>query len=1184
VSSAFAVSALVFAAFPQGTIDFAREVKPVLEAHCVECHGAQKSKADLRLDLRERAFAGAEGGTEPVIVPGKAAESSLYTRLVTEDKSERMPHKAPPLEPAQIDAIRRWIDAGAKWPDEVAGVDERRNHWAYQRPVRSAVPKFEHVERVRNPIDAFLEARFERDGVTPAPEASRATLVRRLHLDLTGIPPTPEEVAAFENDTRADAYEQLVKKLLASPRYGERMARPWLDLARYADTQGYEKDARRSMAPYRDWVIQAFNENLPYNVFSLEQLAGDLFPGATRSQRIATAFHRNTMLNEEGGTDAEEFRSAAIIDRVNTTATIWLGSTLACAQCHDHKYDPFSQRDYYAMYAAFNQTADGGKTPEPVLRAPTAEQERELEAIAKRIEELERKLTAADEALDQEQRAWEALPRLKPFDELDWKPWVPTEVKFDPPGLEASIAPDGTVTVAGPIPDQVKITASGFRFDSDATGNLVRLEVLPVGRDDSPGPGLAQHGNFLLSRISLRYWDATLGGNFELLDRVVDVDFEQRGGPFRASNSLDESDATGWAIGGAVDKSHRAVFEVSERSWLDLTNADALELHFRSAFPRHVIGRFRLSSVLEEGESEREWFEDAPVSVRTPKQSVWKTVGPFVAASFEEARDTAFEPERELTEGKSFAESYRDGALAWRELELKAGQQKIPLKGERCATYLRNTITTQRARQLELYVGGDDALKLWLNGELVHESNDHTTYTNTPTRVQVRLREGANELLAKVTNGNGGYGFAFDVGYLTDDRITPEIEALLKLAPEERGVEEARQLRDWYRRGPSVLGSAIADELTKLRKRRDEIEAMLPTVMVMEAVKEPRQSHVFVRGSFLTPGEPVEAGIPGIFGAMASNEVQTLARFELARWLVSRDNPLAARVHVNRMWELFFGRGIVATGQDFGLRGDAPSHPELLDWLSVRFAGSGWDMKALVETIVTSAAYRRSSDVPRAEYERDRHNIELARGARMRLEAEMLRDNALAISGLLVESLGGASVFPPQPAGTWNSAYSGDDWRESAGRDRHRRGLYTFAKRTAPYVTFQLFDAPSREVACTRRDRTNTPLQALALLDDPAFVECALALARRIVRERTGSETERLEWAFRACTARASTAKESQALLALLRDARVEFSDVAKANERVALLESDPVDAPELAAWASVATVLLNLDDTVVRN
>jgi hypothetical protein len=346
-------------------------------------------------------------------------------------------------------------------------------------------------------------------------------------------------------------------------------------------------------------------------------------------------------------------------------------------------------------------------------------------------------------------------------------------------------------------------------------------------------------------------------------------------------------------------------------------------------------------------------------------------------------------------------------------------------------------------------------------------------------------------------------------------------------------------------------------------------------------VKEPRKSHVFVRGSFLTPGEPVEAGLPTLFGELGKTEPERLA---LARWLVSPANPLAARAHVNRTWELLFGRGLVATVQDFGTRGDAPSHPELLDWLAVEFIESGWDMKALVERIVTSAAYRRSSDVPRAEYERDRHNVALARGSRFRMEAEMLRDNALAIAGLLVESHGGASVFPPQPAGTWNSAYSGDDWRESAGRDRHRRGLYTFAKRTAPYVTFQLFDAPSREVSCSRRERTNTPLQALALLDDPVFVECALALARRIVRERAGSDAERLGWAFRLSTARDPRPRELARLLELLGSARGEFADESVARARVRLLELDPPDAREIAAWSSVTTVLLNLDDTVVRN
>ncbi len=1145
-------------------VDFARDVKPLFERHCVECHGAAKSKADLRLDLRERAFAGSYGGTEKVIVPGKAAESSLYTRLLVDDEDERMPHKAEPLAAAEIDLIRRWIEGGAPWPEELAGVDPRKQHWAYQRPVRPAVPEVQHSERVRHPIDAFLEQRFEREGVTPAPEASRATLVRRLHLDLTGIPPTVEEVARFEADTRPDAYEQLVRSLLMSPRYGERMARPWLDLARYADTQGYEKDARRSMAPYRDWVIAAFNANKPFDEFTVEQLAGDLLPNATRAQRIATAFHRNTMLNEEGGTDAEEFRSAAVIDRVNTTATIWLGSTLACAQCHDHKYDPFSQLDYYRMFAAFNSTADGGKTLEPVLRAPTAEQERELEGISARIAELEAALAADSHELDAEQRAWEMSVASGVAHEPQWSTLEPLSgVETSQSSVDAALLPDRSVAFRGPVPDR-SVCEVRCRVPA-GEARVLRLEALLDGEPPT-GPGRTSHGNFVLSELSVERVDVTTGRGEPLALAAALGDVEQDNGPFRAANSIDGRTETGWAVGAGVGHPREAIFAFAAPVRFDGTQELRVKLFFESGFLRHALGRVRLSL-----------SEDASTAARllAPQRSAWRVLGPLRADSFESARDTVHAPERELGAVPGWRVSTE--SPEWTDEEFA----RRTLHETRAAWYFVREFECEREGLFEFFVGADDHVRVWLDGVLIHVGDNYSTFSGTPARLQVRMSKGAHQLVAKVANGAGPGGFSFDVGHNTEDRITPEIAGILARSAEERSIDEARALRDWYRRGPSPLAGRWADELTQLRKRRGELEASLPTVMVMEELRSPRETRVFVRGSFLAPGERVEPGLPTFLGGLSSDEP---ARLALARWLVSPANPLAARAHVNRTWELLFGRGLVATVQDFGLRGDAPSHPELLDWLAVEFMERGWDIKALVETLVSSAAYRRTADVPRAEYERDRNNVQLARGARFRMEAEMLRDNALAISGILAESMGGGSVFPAQPAGTWNSAYSGDDWRESAGREGHRRGLYTFAKRTAPYVTFQLFDAPSREVSCTRRERTNTPLQALALLDDPVFVECALAFARRIVREREGEDRERLAWAFRAATARPPSEREAARLLALLAQSRAEYANSERARERVAMLERDPADASELAAWSSVATVLLNLDDAVVRN
>jgi hypothetical protein len=1152
-----------------GDVEFARDVRPILERNCFRCHGPKKDKADLRLDVRSRALAGAWGGTEPVIVAGKASESSLYLRLVSNDEEERMPYEEEPLASDEIETIRTWLDEGAKWPDEVAGEDAKgRGHWAYEPLARPALPDgFTEL----HPIDAFVEDRLARERIAPAPLADRATLLRRLSLDLIGLPPTLEDLNEFELDESSGAYERAVDRLLASPHFGERMARPWLDLARYADTQGYEKDARRSMSRYRDWVIDAFNANVPFDRFTIEQLAGDLLPDATLEQRLATAFHRNTMLNEEGGTDAEEFRVDAVIDRVNTTATIWLGSTLACAQCHDHKYDPFTQRDYYRLFAAFNSTADSGRESAPVLEVPRPEEQRELERLDARIAEIERKLAADDDELDAEQREWEAQRGAEFAREIEWTVLEPTSARvFGATEWDGEILPDRSVAFRGPVEDRPV-----YEVDFQATlryARLLRIEALLDG-DPPRGPGRASHGNFVLSSIRLyQNPENTIGHRVPHVPERSEIslvaalgDVEQSNGPFRAADALDTLPDTGWAIGGSIGVPHEAVFSFPRQRYFSQRGFFRLRLEHSSKYAQHALARVRLS--LSDDEVESDWLLG-------PRFENWYVLGPLPAASFEAARDTSFAPEREPAVAVERTLIDEQSSQSWALLRVGPNVHRHDLTGDRSAWYFAREFESERDEWLELFIGADDFVRVWLDGRVVHESSDYRTLTENPARVEVRVARGSHRLLFKVVNGSGPGGFSFDVGHNTRDRVTPEIKAILRTPQAARIAEQTSKLRDWYRRGLSQRGAQLSDEMDAARKRRGEIASSVPTVLVMRELDTPRESHVFQRGSFLTPGERVEPGVPERFGGTALDP--HTARLELARWLVGPQNPLAARAWVNRTWEMLFGRALAATVADLGTRGEPPTHPELLDWLASEFVESGWDVKHLLRTIVTSDAYQRSSDAPAEDYARDPDNALLARGSRFRVEAEMLRDIALASSGLLAAEIGGPSVFPPQPPGTWNSAYSGDDWKEDPGEGRHRRGLYTFWKRTAPYVTFALFEAPSREVACTRRARTDTPLQALALLDDPAFVEAAVALARRML-DASERDSERIEFGYRVCTSHHVDAARLAVLERLLATSRETFArDPEAAKARAG-------DSEELAAWTSIASVLLNLDDTLVR-
>lgn len=836
------------------TVDFKHEIQPILEQRCTECHGEKKQKAGVRLDRKTFAFAPTDSG-KPAITVGRSGESLLWQRITTTNTDEIMPPKGEPLTAAQVTMIQKWIDEGAVWPDD-GGVPQKK-HWAYEKPVRPKVPVVKGPKSaVKNPIDAFVLERLQQDKLKPAPEADPATLIRRVSLDLTGLPPSMAEVNAFLADKSKDAYEKVVDRLLASPHFGERWARPWLDMARYADTQGYEKDNRRTMWPWRDWVIRALNQNKPFDQFTIEQIAGDLLPDATQEQKVATGFHRNTMTNTEGGTDDEEFRHEAVVDRVNTTFSTWMATTINCSQCHNHKYDPLTMKEYYQVYAFLNQTADSDKEDE--------------------------------------------RPTLKVFK----------------PGEKEELA------------------------------------------------------------------------------------------------------------------ARREVLKNAEARWKTATSAPELTNAF----------------------------------------------------------------------------------LAWQEKTL---------------------------------------------AELTNAPS-----TNAPAKAKKD---------AKTSN--------------------EELRKLLTTAPEKRDKDQRAKLKEHFE-GVAPELKEPREALAAARAAEKKFNDAIPIVSVLEELPKPRETHMLMRGSFLTKGERVSPGVPAVMNPLPASSATN--RLAFAHWMVDTNNPLIARVMMNRFWEQIFGTGIVETSEDFGTQGEPPSHPKLLDWLACEFmepggvqGGTSWDMKRMLRLIVTSATYRQSSKVTSELLQRDPYNRLLARGTRRRLEAEMVRDQALAVSGLLSRKIGGAPVMPPQPDGVWQVVYSGDKWETSKGEDKYRRGLYTFWRRTSPYPSMVSFDAPSGEFCVVRRTRSNTPLQALTLLNDPVYLECAQALAKRMLSEGGTTAEQRAAFGLRACLAREPKKGEAQKLVTLAAKQLARYqedSESAATLVRYAGTDTkEKTEVPELAAWTIVANVLLNLDEFVMK-
>jgi mono/diheme cytochrome c family protein len=1013
-------------------LSYNRDVRPILSNNCFKCHGpdARERQAELRLDLAEQARQPSATGAV-AIVPGKPDESELVARIFAADEATRMPppasHKT--LTDRERETLRRWIAEGAEY----------ESHWSFIVPTRPNLPAVKLSTWPRNAIDLFILAGLERARLAPSPEADRATLLRRVTLDLTGLPPTPAEVDAYLLDNRPDAYEKVVDRLLASPHYGERLALDWLDAARFADTNGYHIDNGRDMTRWREWVINAFNSNLPFDQFTVEQLAGDLLEGATIEQRIASGFNRNHMINFEGGAIPEEYHTAYIVDRVNTTGTVWLGLSVGCSQCHDHKFDPLTQKDYYRLYAFFNNVPekglDGqtGNSP-PFLKLPTSEQQQQLDSLAATAKELEQQIAGPNVEVDAAQAAWEANYANRPTPA--WHAITPASIVAEG-GATFSRLDDGSylVTGANPANDVYTIVVDGALLSGMGPLTALRLEALPDDSLAERGPGRSANGNVVLTQVT-----ASVDLGQDIVSKVelksAWADFSQK--DYDIAGALDDKPETGWALHPEMGKPHSATFALTQPLELMPGAKLSVQLRFQSQFAQHQLGRLRLA-----------------------------------------ATDTA----------------------------------------------------------------------------------------------DPREPSALPEPIAKV----------------------------LAIAGADRSDAQRGELRTYYRDNVSPRIKELKDQLSATKKSREKLDKAIPTSMVMQEMDKPRDTFMLVRGQYDKHGEQVSPGVPEALPPLPAGAPAN--RLGLARWLVDDAHPLVPRVVANRYWQLFFGTGIVKTAEDFGSQGELPSHPELLDWLAVQLRDGGtdgsakrWDVKALCRLIVTSATYRQSSYARADLAAVDPDNRLLGRAPRGRLIAEFIRDQALAVSGLLDPRIGGASVSPYQPAGLWEELAfraDGKNWTaqtytQSHGADLYRRTMYTFWKRTSPPPTLITFDAPDRETCTVRRATTNTPLQALVLLNDPTYVEASRKLAERMMTEAPATAEERIAWAFRLATARRPSEAEINVLRRVYEEQLAVYRAQPEAAQKLLAVGEAPrnekLDPTELAAWTMVASMILNLDETVTKS
>jgi hypothetical protein len=994
-------------------IQFNRDIRPILSENCYACHGPDKHsrKAGLRLDTESGAF----GKVDDIypIVPGKPDASEVVRRITTTDEDDHMPplDSTKKLTSEQIALIKRWIEQGAKW----------EGHWAYIAPKASPIPKVKNKTWPRNPIDNFILAKLEAKNLKQSPEADKRTLIRRLSFDLTGLPPSAQEVDAFLADKSPDAYEKVVDRLFASPHFGERMAMRWLDLVRYADTAGYHGDQNVSIWPYRDYVIKSFNANKPFDQFTIEQIAGDLLPDATLEQKIASGYNRLHMMTGEGGAQDKEYRAKYAADRVRTTSSVWLGSTMGCCECHDHKFDPFSTKDFYSFEAFFSDLKEKGFYPgglwEPFIQVPTKEQAAESKRLDASIAKLKKIIDTPTEGLAASQKIWEKKTQSDIENEKDiWVPQKPVNVTSRH-GTKLKTQDDLSILTSGKNPPK-EVYIVRLKTDLPRV-TAIRLETLT--HESFPNKGLSRgNGNFVLSEFQVVA--VANGKTNKVKIAKANADYEQVAQPISAA--IDGKAETGWAVDGHIkSQNHQAVFTFAEPVTSEPGTVFIVRLRHESPHSQHNIGLFRLSL---------------------------------------------------------------------------------------------------------------------------------TSDSNPP---------------------------------LPDAVLPKNILAILKSPAEERNAEQKDELAKYYR-GIAPELAETREQLLKVSKQKEDLTKQIPTTLV-SVHEKPKQIRILRRGNWMDDGgEIVTAALPH-FLPQPDFKGRTPTRLDLARWLVSRENPLTARVFVNRWWKLFFGTGLSKILDDLGSQGEWPTHPELLDYLALEFS-SDWDVKRIMKLMVMSSAYRESSMANEKLREADPFNRLVARQARFRLDAEMIRDNALAISGLLSPTMFGPSAKPYQTAGYYAQLnFPKREYQEDHGDNEYRRGVYTHWQRTFLHPMLMAFDAPSREECTAERAHSNTPLQSLVLLNDPTFVEAARVFAEKIIQQGGGEERQKLQWAYERALSRSPNQNELKTLTTLLEKHRQKFQNDKTAAEEFLKVGDAPVnktiDPVELAAWTSVSRTILNLHETITR-